>query len=56
MCALVYLTFHTRDGENGRQFEGFRMLAQETFWSGLHCEDLQGGLGLSYGLFPSAKF
>lgn len=45
--ALVYLTLHTGDGESGGKVEGLRTLAQETFWSGFHCEDLHGGLGVS---------
>jgi hypothetical protein len=51
VCALVYLTLHTGDGESGGTVEGLRTLAQETFWSGFRCEDLQGDFGFSEGLF-----
>jgi hypothetical protein len=55
--ALVYLACHTGDGESGGKVEGLRTLAQETFWSGFHCEDLQGGLGfIGFVCFPPQSF
>jgi hypothetical protein len=56
VCALVYLTLHTGDGEGGGKFEGLRTVAQETFWSGFHCEGLQGDFGVHrVCLFPPTK-